>query len=247
MAFVKEISDQFVIPQFGETRRVFAVLPDDYDNSDKRYPVLYLQDGQNLVEPGNGFGSWRLLANMKTLESSGGQVPIIIGIHHGGKTRIKDYSPRMPWTKTEVRGFEYLQFVTKTLKPFIDKTLRTDSSRNATGIGGSSMGGLVSIYAASIYPEIFSKYLIFSPSIWLRPSFSTNPNLFLKLSQARFYIYSGKKESKTLEKYVVQLRDMLKKFKKNEEVNVRLSLKSDGTHQEKYWAAEINKAIKWLY
>jgi len=234
-------------PQMDTTRRVRVLLPSDYNRSGnkKRYPTVYLQDGQNMFDGESPFGSWSIRAAQEHIEKQDGIYAIYVLIDHGSDKRITEFSPTMPWTKKESKGFEYLQWLSKNVKRFIDDNYRTLPHRDATVIGGSSMGALVSLYAASLYPEIFSKFLIFSPSLWFRPSFVTNPNLYLKLSQAKLYLYAGEKESKSLIPQVTRFYNMVVSHAIND-IKIKMNLNRSGTHEEKYWAAEIKVALPWL-
>lgn len=233
------------IALLNTTRRVRVFLPEHYSSNSDSYPVVYLQDGQNLIDGESPFGSWKLDHGIHSIEEQGIHA-IYVAIDHAKERRIIEYSPTMPWsTKAESKGFEYLQWLSKELKPFIDANYRTNPHRDATVIGGSSMGALISLYASSIYPEVFSRFLIFSPSLWLRPSFGTNPNLYLKLSQARFYLYAGEKESKSLLPNVLSFHKMVKEHSIND-IDITLSINRQGTHSEPWWAAEFPKAILWL-
>ncbi len=248
MSGVQCIQDKIWIPQFGTKRRVDIYLPDGYDrNTKERYPVLYMQDGQNIDEPGGVFGHWNLKKSMIKLTDAGYSCPIVVAVHHAGKDRIVEYSPKMPWTRSKALGFDYLQFLSKSLKAYIDNRYRTKTQRIHTGIGGSSMGGLISLYAAMMYPEIYSKYIVFSPSLWLRPSFYSNEQLYLKLSHAQIYLYAGTQESKTLVQNLMEFKKMIRSEKKKDQVQLRLSVRSGAGHQEQHWAKELPLAIKWLF
>ena len=162
------ISQEFEIPQLNKTRKIWALLPHDYDTSTEHYPVLYLHDAQNLFNENAEFGNWQIDKKLAVMSDYGIGKIIVIAVEHGEKERLIEYNVG----KTLLgkgSGKQYIRFITDTLKPFVDKTYRTKPDRDNTGIGGSSMGGLVSIFSGLIYPEVFGKLMVFSPSLWVIP------------------------------------------------------------------------------
>ena len=152
-------------PQLHNRRDVDVYLPSSYA-SGVRYPVVYLQDGQNLSDPATAFaGTWDLNATIERLAWSGREA-IFVGIHHGGRGRIGEYSPFPDPRHGGGQADAYLEFLVHTLKPRIDRTFNTRRDRDSTTILGSSMGGLVSLYAYFRYPSVFGRAGVMSPSIW---------------------------------------------------------------------------------
>lgn len=241
------ISEEFEIPQLNKTRRIWALLPFDYETSNESYPVLYLQDAQNLFNEGAKYGNWEIDKKLAVMaEYNIGKV-IVIAIEHAEKERIKEYNVGNTILGNG-QGKKYIRFVTETLKPFVDSNFRTKTNRENTGIGGSSMGGLVSIFSGIMYPEVFGKLMIFSPSLWVVPKIKLS---FLDMNEAqdtRIYLYAGGDESATM-------IDHVKKFKKrllnkegfDDKMKVRLSINMEGKHNEVYWSDEFPKAIEWLF
>ena len=154
-------------PQLKNEREIVVYLPPTYDKSHKHYPVLYMQDGQNLFDPKNSFaGEWGVdetmnyLANMNNLEG------IVVGIPNAGVHRLAEYSPYADSHHGGGQGDIYLDFVVNTLKPLIDRDFRTLPQQKSTGIMGSSMGGLISLYAFFHNAETFGFCGVMSPSLW---------------------------------------------------------------------------------
>ncbi len=147
-----------------QDRDIIIWLPPDYDSTNhKRYPVLYMHDGQNVFNPATstlGF-DWRIDEIADSLISLGG-IPslIVVGIYNSGR-RFYEYS------NTD-EGEKYMRFIVNELKPFIDKNFNTLSDRDNTFVGGSSMGGLISFMLGWEYPEIFSRMLCISPAFKIR-------------------------------------------------------------------------------
>ena len=240
------ISDKFEIPQLNKTRKIWALLPHDYDQSSESYPVMYLQDAQNLFNENAKYGNWEIDKKLAVMsEYKIGKI-IIIAIEHAEKDRIKEYNVG----KTVLgkgQGKKYIKFLTETLKPFVDSNFRTKKEREFTGIGGSSMGALVSIFSGLLYPEVYGKLMIFSPSLWVVPTLkmdsdSTTPN------DTKIYLYAGGDESATMIEHV-------RLFKKNmiasefvkDKMKINLSINMQGKHSETYWSDEFPKAIEWLF
>lgn len=240
------ISDEFEIPQLNKTRKVWALLPHDYDKSNERYPVMYLQDAQNLFNEEAQYGNWEIDKKLAVMsEYKIGKI-IIIAIEHAEKDRIKEYNVG----KTVLgkgQGKKYIRFVTETLKPFVDSNFRTKTEREFTGIGGSSMGGLVSIFSGLRNPEVYGKLMIFSPSLWVVPELKIDTDL-KATNDTKIYLYAGGDESATMIEHV-------KKFKKNilesefvkDKMKINLSINMEGKHNETYWSDEFPKAIEWLF
>ena len=241
------ISEEFEMPQLNKKRKIWALLPYDYETSTESYPVLYLQDAQNLFNEQAKYGNWEIDKKLAVMsEYKIGKI-IIIAIEHAEQDRIKEYNVG----KTVLgvgQGKKYIRFITDTLKPFVDKKFRTKSEREFTGIGGSSMGGLVSIFSGLMYPEVYGKLMIFSPSLWVVPKMDFSNIDFSEPGDTKIYLYAGGDESATMIEHV-------KKFKKNmiqndfvdDKMKIKLSINMLGKHNERYWSDEFPKAIEWLY
>ena len=142
-------------------RRISALLPHDYDETDKNYPVLYLQDGQNLFNPNAPYGDWAIDKSLTQLAQDGLKDLIIIAIDHGHEERVYEYSPYYNPLFGEGKGDAYLSFINETLIPYVSKKFRTKPGYENVGIGGSSMGGLISLYAGLKFPKAI-KWLYFT-------------------------------------------------------------------------------------
>jgi predicted alpha/beta superfamily hydrolase len=243
---VQLISDEFEIPQLNKTRKIWALLPHDYDKTDERYPVMYLQDAQNLFNEEAKYGNWEIDKKLAVMsEYKIGKI-IIIAIEHAEEDRIKEYNVG----KTVLgkgQGKKYIRFVTDTLKPYVDEHFRTKKEREFTGIGGSSMGGLVSIFSGLKNPEVYGKLMIFSPSLWVVPELEINPGK-ANLADTKIYLYAGGNESETMIEHVKKFRKELisSEFVKDKS-KINLSINSYGKHTETYWSDEFPKAIEWLF
>jgi len=147
-------------------RDVDVYLPPSYSAGRDRYPVVYMQDGQNLADPATAFaGTWELEATLEQLATRGTEA-IVVGVHHASEDRLVDYSP-FPDRRHGGGGADaYLDFLVDVVKPRVDRLFRTRPERDATTILGSSMGGLLSLYAYFRYPSLFGRAGAMSPSLW---------------------------------------------------------------------------------
>jgi len=154
-------------PQLRNRRTIDVYLPDAYGETRERYPVVYLQDGQNLSDPAIAFGghTWQLEDGLRWLSGRDCR-PIVVGVHNMGKARLAEYSPFPDRRHGGGAGERYVRFLIDTLKPRIDAAYRTRRDRDSTVIGGSSMGGLISLYAFFRRPSPFGHAVVMSPSIW---------------------------------------------------------------------------------
>jgi predicted alpha/beta superfamily hydrolase len=153
-------------PERRNRRDVDVYLPASYSAGRDRYPVVYMHDGQNLSDPETAFaGTWELEATLDRLAQRGVEA-IVVGVHNVGDDRLIEYSPFPDRRHGGGEADAYLAFLTQSLKSRIDRTFRTRPERDATAIFGSSMGGLVSLYAYFRYPSVFGRAGVMSPSVW---------------------------------------------------------------------------------
>lgn len=239
--------EHFPMPQLGRTRRIWIYLPADYEkNTQKRYPVMYMQDGQNLFDARYAaFGEWDIDGTMLQLESQGFSGAIVVGIDNGSSLRIDEYSPY----RNEHGGGEgdqYAQFLTETLKPHIDQKFRTLPDRMHTTIGGSSMGGLISLYAGLKYEHIFGNLLIFSPSLWFSDQiyeYAVHKGIDLP---TKYYFLGGDRESPYIRARIGKMARSIQ-LNAHPESRVQVTMREHGDHTEAFWRAEFGKACKWIF
>ncbi|WP_241775044.1 alpha/beta hydrolase-fold protein [Chryseobacterium sp. ERMR1:04] len=243
------ISEEFYIPQLDRYRKVWALLPYDYYFSNKDYPVLYLQDAQNLFNEGSGYGNWEIDKKLSILAEYGRGDVIVVAIEHGSEERIKEYIFDNDHVAHGSEGKKYIRFITDTLKPFVDENYRTKKDRDNTGIGGSSLGALISIYSGFLYPEVYSKLLIFSPSLWVEPNNNFPMMNFRTPFTTKIYLYGGAQEGSKMVKRIHIFEEYLKKWeeKKLFDFEFKTSINPEGTHNEFYWSQEFPRAIEWLF
>ncbi|HLA56015.1 MAG TPA: alpha/beta hydrolase-fold protein [Flavobacterium sp.] len=246
---VQILNSAFFIPQLNLNRRIWLYLPPDYNTSTKHYPVLYMQDGQNLFDNATSFaGEWQVDETLNTLFANGDYGAIVVGIDNGGASRLDEYSP---WNNPSYgggQGDEYVGFLANTLKPYIDSNYRTRPEPAFNALIGSSMGGLIATYGACEYPGIFRKVGSLSPAYWFALS---NLNSYIAtgnfdLSNHRMYFVSGTNESSTMVPDINTVKNGLQ-GKGLTAANTLTKFDSYGTHSETYWRGEFSALYQWLF
>lgn len=232
-------------PQLNTTKKIWMYLPKNYNTSQKKYPVIYMHDAQNLFDTKTSYvGEWNV---DEKLDSLNAQV-IIVGIEHGNQKRMEELTPYKNAKYGGGNADNYLEFIVKTLKPAIDSKYRTKTNTKNTGIMGSSLGGLVSYYAILKYPEVFGKAGVFSPSFWFsRKEIIDLTNSVPKLN-TKIYFLCGENEGdadmfidlNTIEKLVSEKRCECKNLTNKKIVK-------SGQHNEKLWRDAFVDAYVWLY
>lgn len=241
-AQVQILDTAFFIPQLSRTRKIWVYLPKNYNLLKSKYfPVLYMQDGQNLFnEQTASNGEWGVDECLDTLQKQLNKDCIVIGIDNGGDKRMNEYNPYDDKKFGKGEGDLYLDFIAQTLKPFIDNRFRTQKDRQHTFIAGSSMGGLISMYAIKKYPEVFGAAGVFSPS------FSLAPQLYADLENTKWkdihavFFYAGKKEGDDMVPDMMNIEKLLGSTKYFNTTELIFPL---GQHKEEYW----RKAFEVFY
>ena len=249
-ANVQVLNTAFFMPQLNKSRKIWLYLPPDYNTTTKRYPVLYMADGQNLFDNKTSFsGEWQVDETLNSLFNQGDYGAIVVGIDNGASDRLNEYSP---WVNTQYnaggKGNAYMQFVAETLKPYIDSNFRTQPEPEFNALLGSSMGALISVYGACKFSSKFEKIGVFSPAFWfslsdLNTYISTNTN---SIDNLRLYFVAGQNESTTMVSNINTIKNnLISKGVSNSEVFTKFD--SYGTHTESYWKGEFGAAYKWLF
>ena len=248
LPIIEVIGDDINLPENIRTRRIAALLPHDYYHTDRHYPVLYLQDGQNLFDDYAPYGNWAVDKRLAQLQSEGLGDVIIVAIDHAMDKRIVEFTPTTATTQFgKGQGRSYVRFMVEVLKPLIDQKYRTLPGGEHTGIGGSSMGGLISIYAGMMYPEVFQRLMIFSPSLWVTPNIPFQLVNFDRPYAGRVYLYGGRKESATMVPNLERLKRAIERKAKNHQAEFNLSIDPNGEHNEARWGQEFPAALTWLF
>jgi predicted alpha/beta superfamily hydrolase len=240
---VHVIDTAFFMPQLNSYRRIQVYLPADYAGSRKRYQVLYMHDGQNLFDAStSAFGEWGVDECLDTLISKGKPGCIVVGIDNGPR-RMNEYNPYDFGEHGKGEADAYLTFLTRTLKPFIDKKYRTLTGKENTIIAGSSMGGLVSYYAMLKHPEVFGKAGIFSPSFWTAPRIKGLTDSLAPKLNGRFFFYCGEKEGMAFVQQVVDMQDALGL---RSSALIYSVIDPNGRHNENAWRKWFPEFYTWI-
>lgn len=242
------VSEAFDIPQLQRQRRITALLPHDYHQTDRRYPVIYMQDAQNLFDDQAPYGNWAIDRSLAKLAARQRGDVIVVAIDHGDENRVTEFSPYETQKWGRGQGRRYSSFLAQTLKPFVDSHFRTLPDRQHTGVGGSSMGGLISIYAGLMFPQVFGRLMVFSPSLWVSPKIYFDAIGFFNPSETKIYLYAGKQESASMVPSVERFKETLERRGMDHgQIQFKLSINPSGRHNEAVWAAEFPKALEWLF
>lgn len=242
----------------GEIREAHVYLPPDYEKDAKRrYPVLYLQDGQNVFDAETAFGGaeWEADETLERMIRSGELPPMIVVAIYNSPERRAEYSPFADEEmKTGDGAKKYLSFVVETIKPVIDKTYRTIPDRANTAIGGASLGGTVSLYAAFEFPKVFGTALVLSPAVHCGEEPFLDYLAKAPMPEgAKIWMDMGTEEGKNAEDRAATMA----KFRKFAETlgaraaSAKLDLHVEeipgAAHHETSWRARFGRILQWAY
>lgn len=248
---VSIIDTAFFIPQLNRARRVWIYLPPSYKSSTKKYPVLYMHDGQNVFDDATSFsGEWGVDEAIDTLGLKTKEC-IVVGIDNGGDKRLNEYSPydfslrgiAANNQSNKGEGRKYVDFMVKTLKPFIDKRYRTQKDRHNTFTAGSSMGGLISMYAVLKYPKVFGGAGVFSPAFWVAPKIFDDIKAKGKKVNSKIYFYAGDEEGESMVPMTIRAFNEMHRVSKSKMCEV---IRAGGKHNEQRWRVEFPLFYEWI-
>lgn len=238
-------------------RMITVYLPPGYESdTERRYPVLYLQDGQNLFEAQRAFVHgeiWHAHSTVRHLVEAREISPLIlVGIDHAGEARIDEYTPTQDLrSRRGGKAKAYGRMLTEELKPLIDRRFRTLPDACHTGLGGSSLGGLLTLYLGFRLPHVFGRLAILSPSLWWDRKIMLQ-RLRANIHRRRPWIWldigtrEGRLFNQTL-KNTRMLRDELLERGWREGHNLRYFEDAGATHSERAWAHRLPEVLKFLY
>ena len=230
----------------GLDRDLTVYLPPSYGRSDRRYPVLYMQDGQNLFDPEASFaGSWRVDLAMNQAAARGAE-GIVVGIPNAGEGRIAEYSPFDTPEGGPARGRHYVIYMAETVKPLIDARFRTLPQRETTGVVGSSMGGLISLFAFFARPDVFGVVGAMSPSLWIAERAIFGLLDPMPYQPGRIYLDVGRLEGQATLDDARRLRDLLEAKGYPPGEQLRYVEDRAGQHEEAAWSRRFRSALTFL-
>lgn len=229
-------------PQLKTTKKIWIYLPKDYSATAKKYSVIYMHDAQNVFDAKTSFsGEWNVDEKLDSLKAP----VIVVGIEHGNEKRIDELTPFKNEKYGGGNADNYLDFIVKTLKPYIDKNYRTKPKAKNTIIMGSSLGGLVSYYAILKYPEVFGKAGVFSPAFWFSNDIYTLTEQTPKI-KTKIYFLCGDKESDDMVKDMTKMERLLDTKRCYCLHLTKSKIVKGGEHNEKLWRDGFVKAFLWL-
>jgi predicted alpha/beta superfamily hydrolase len=235
-------------PELGNERPLYVYLPPSYaTDAERRYPVIYMHDGQNLFDVATSFGGeWEVDQTLEDASAEGLEC-IVVGIPNAGSERLNEYSPFLdPKHEAGGRGDDYLRFIVETVKPMIDRDFRTQPRRESTGIAGSSMGGLISLYAFFRHPQTFGFAGVMSPALWFGERAIYDVVQAAEFVRGRIYVDVGTREGREELADVRRLRDILieKGYRKGKDFLYVVEM--GGAHNEAAWARRLRKELQFL-
>lgn len=222
-------------------RKIRVCLPPAYNKEHSRaFPVMYLMDGQNLFEDATSYaGAWHIGEKVAHLPAD--KQIIMVGIDNGEKKRMNEYLPIHRASRV-AEGEAYLEFILEQVIPLVNAQYRTLPQPENTYISGSSLGGLLAFYAVTRYGQHFGRGGILSPSFWYQPK------VFQKIKhypQNKIYILASNTESQFMGKSLMQAYRELKESGYSDH-QLRVVLRADGRHDERFWGSEFNEMLLWL-
>lgn len=238
-------------------RTIWVWCPPGYESATERYPVLYMHDGQNVFDDATSFaGEWRADETAGELIAGGKIQPIIIvAVANHGVDRNAEYTPTRDATEsTGGNAKPYGRFLVEELKPYIDSHFRTKTDRANTGVCGSSLGGLVSLYLCDQYPETFGLCAAMSPSLWwdkrsLMTQITQSPK---SLASCRVWLDMGTAEGSGVEPHVnvinvQELSASLEKAGMKLNGNLQLTIDQGKAHNEAAWAGRFGNVLTFFF
>jgi predicted alpha/beta superfamily hydrolase len=238
-----------------DIRDVIVYLPPGYDDDPERtYPVLYMHDGQNLFDGRTSFipgRTWQVREHADAAIEAGEIEPlVIVGMYNTGDRRLAEYTPERDWQRGGGEAAQYGQLITEELLPWIATQYRVRTDRDSTGMAGSSLGGLVTLYLGLRHPERFGKLAALSPSVWWNhksilgylneraPQIWERPRLWLDVGD-----HEGRRTLHDAE----QLARRLKANGWRPGETMHFERVAGGTHDEASWARRVRPMLRFLF
>ncbi|MCX6553270.1 MAG: alpha/beta hydrolase-fold protein [Acidobacteria bacterium] len=242
---IRVLSD-VVSPQLGNSRDVHVYLPPSYQHSGRHYPVIYMHDGQNLFDATTSFaGEWHVDETFERISREGVEA-IVVAIPNMGPARIDEYSPFHDPRRGGGRGDAYLDFLVDTLKPLVDARFRTRHERTQTGIAGSSLGGLASLYGFFRPPATFGFAGVMSPALW----FGNRAIFDVVAAQSKWtgkiYLDIGTGEGRVQVRNTRLMARFLRRTAARPRLNIMYVEDRGAAHHESAWSSRFERAVRFL-
>jgi predicted alpha/beta superfamily hydrolase len=236
-----------------DDRKVTVYVPPQYlEQEDRRFPVFYLHDGQNLFDGRTSYiagRTWKAHTTADELALEGEIEPVIlVGVANTGLRRMAEYTPTRDYKLGGGEGRSYGRLLVDELKPFIDSTYRTLPGRESTALGGSSLGGLISLYLGFEYSDVFSKIAVMSPSLWW-----DHRSILALVSQAvpkpelRIWLDMGTAEGLRHVRDAESLNKLLLKHGWLKDVDLSYVEADGAVHDEEAWSRRFGDVLRFLF
>ena len=238
-----------------DARDLIVYLPPGYEaEPERRYPVLYLHDGQNLFDPETSFikgKTWQVRETADAAIEAGEVEPlVIVGVYNTGDRRLAEYTHERDWQMGGGEADAYGALLTQELMPWIADRYRVLAGREHTGMGGSSLGGLVSLYLGLKYAEVFGRLAVLSPSVWwnhksilgvvngIAPHLEHRPRIWLD---------AGDHEGRMMLRDAEMLAKRLRTNGWEDGESLHFEKVQGGTHEELSWATRVGPMLRFLF
>lgn len=235
-------------------RDVIVYLPPGYDeHAERAYPVFYMHDGQNLFDPSTSFAgrTWQVREHADAAIEAGEVEPlVIVGIYNTGDNRLGEYTHERDWQRGGGDAAKYGRLITEELMPWVAQRYRVRSDRASTGLGGSSLGGLVTLFLGLRLPQHFGRLAVMSPSVWWNHKSILGylnekaPEIW---ERPRVWLDVGEQEGKRTEQDVELLARRLKANGWKPGENLHVEKAPEGRHDEDSWAARMRPMLRFLF
>lgn len=225
------------LPYLHTHRNIRIFLPPAYFTTNNYFQVLYMQDGQNVLDGKDSFGKPWAVGNFISKRAKAKQA-IVVAIDHGHGSRSAEYAPFKTYRNGGGNGDAYLYSIKDHIKPLIDAEFRTMTDKQNTWLVGSSLGGLISFYGGLKMPDVFGKVVSFSPSFWYNPQVIKDFIPTSTLWDSNFYVAGSMKESYGMTETLRHTYWRLKSLGIPEE-RLRVVVRDKGKHNEVFWSKEF--------
>jgi predicted alpha/beta superfamily hydrolase len=238
-----------------DRRDLIVYLPPGYDaDSDRLYPVLYLNDGQNLFDPETSYikgKTWRAGETADAAIEAGEVEPLIlVGIYNTGDRRLAEYTPERDWQMGGGEADSYGALITQELMPWIAERYRIKTGREHTGLGGSSLGGLVSLYLGLKHADVFGRLAVLSPSVWWNHRSIlgvVNEAAPFVHERPRIWLDAGDREGRMMVRDTELLAQRLRSNGWEDGESLQFQKVRGGTHDETSWAMRVRPMLRFLF
>jgi predicted alpha/beta superfamily hydrolase len=245
---------------FRNRRFLRVWLPPGYDdpqNATRHYPVLYLNDGQNLFESSTSFNGveWQVDETADRLIRERIIPPmIIVGIDNAGKDRIREYMPHRSFQPVllRVHGSRYPSFLRKEVMPFVQRRYRLNTGPENTGLGGASLGALISLYTAGVCPGLIGRLFLESPSLWTSNRQIIRQSRTVRRWPERIFLATGTAEAgrqdrdQSMVDDVRELAAIMRRYGSDDD-RLKLIVDEGATHHESAWARRFPEGLSFLF